>query len=84
MDLLNTTEYYFLNVVKENAATIKQFTPMNDAKLIDIQSNTLTEQNGFRVFGLYKRSNNTYYYNLTLVKVKLRRIVGSLNKNYVT
>ena len=39
MDLLNTTENYFLNVVKENGVTIKLFTPMNDAKLIDIQSN---------------------------------------------
>ena len=47
MNLLNTTENYFLNVVKENRVTIKQFTPVNDAKLIDIQSNTLTQQNGF-------------------------------------
>ena len=49
MNLLNTTENYFLNVVKENRATTEQFTPVNDVKLIDIRSNTLTQQNGFSV-----------------------------------
>ena len=35
-------------------------------------------------FILYKRSNDKYYDNLMLVKVKLRRDIDSFNKNYVT
>ena len=35
-------------------------------------------------FILYKRSNDKYYGNLMLVKVKLWRIIGTYDENYVT